>query len=239
MLNLLPTFTATGYARRCGAGTAVLALVFVAVGDGLVSRYRPPLATRRPSTTTRQDRTLAGSGCDTGGLAALPPAPTPFSTATSAATSPRPPRRTQSLDPRGRAPPVFHGGQDCNADRLRPCGDRSARCPPGAGSRERFVVPRTSMNGQIAMRRAKPIATGGVGLAVGGGGEVTTSFNGLALPDGGELPRGRSPPVRVDVSNAAGVDVQRGMSAGADRFLFPERLALSGGTSGRAPCGTV
>lgn len=80
--------TASGCTRRSGARTAVLALVFVAVGDGLVSRSRPPLATRRPSTTTRQDRALAGSGRDTGGLAALPPAPTPSSTATSAATPP-------------------------------------------------------------------------------------------------------------------------------------------------------
>jgi hypothetical protein len=44
------------------------------------------------------------------------------------------------------------------------------------------------MNDQIAQRRAKLIATGGVGLAVIGPGEVMTNSEGLALPDGVELP---------------------------------------------------
>jgi len=41
-------------------------------------RSQPPLTTHRPSATCRQDRVLAqASGRDTGGFAALPPAPTP------------------------------------------------------------------------------------------------------------------------------------------------------------------
>lgn len=80
--------TASGCARRSGATPPFWRWLFVAVGDGLASRSRPPLAIRRPNATIRQDRAFASSGHDTGGLAALPPAPTPSSTPTSAATPP-------------------------------------------------------------------------------------------------------------------------------------------------------
>jgi len=96
---------------------------------------------------------------------------------------PRPPHRTQPLDPRGRAPPVFHGGPA--TDRLRADGDWSARCPLGTGPSEGFAVPRPSMNGQTDLLRAKVIASGGVGLAATRPGKVTPNSDRLVLPDGG------------------------------------------------------
>jgi len=142
-------------------------------------------------------------------LPPLPPAPP---------LRPRPPHRTQPLDPRGRAPPVCHDGQ---ARRTR-SGQAATGVPGlrrGAGRSEGFAVLRTSMNGQIAKRRAKLIATGGVGLAVVGPGRGHD-----------ELQRPRSPRWRRNgsgvISTAAGGHIR---SRGRGRSAWPVR------TSGPVP----
>ena len=109
----------------------------------------------------------------------------------------------------------------------------------GAGRSEGFAVPRTSMNGLIVLLRAQFIAVGGDGLVVVGPGEVTTNSEGLALPGGVELPcfgrhpcRWTHPLPRAWTFSVACPHERTGS-------FSPERFALSGGTSGRAPCGTV
>jgi hypothetical protein len=117
-------------------------------------------------------------------------------------------------------------------DGLRPCvttdkpdgpapdsGDRVPGLRRGAGRSEGFAVLRTSMNGQIAKRRAKLIATGGVGLAVVGPGRGHD-----------ELQRPRSPRWRRNgsgvISTAAGGHIR---SRGRGRSAWPVR------TSGPVP----
>ena len=66
--------------RRCAATAPFWRRPLLRSETARLPRSRPPLATRRPSPTTRQDRAIARSGRDIGGLAACPPAPTPPST---------------------------------------------------------------------------------------------------------------------------------------------------------------
>lgn len=108
-------------------------------------RLRPPLATRRPSTTTRQDRALTGSGRDTGGLAALPPAPIPLSASASAATPPpaSAPDATARFETGGLRPWLL---EKRKPDRLR-AGARWASGSPGL--RRRGVMPRGLLCGGL------------------------------------------------------------------------------------------
>ncbi len=164
-------------------------------------------------------------------LPPLPPAPP---------LRPRPPRRTQPLDPRGRAPPVFY--EENGPAKQSGSGQTATGVPGllrGAGRAERFAVPRTSMNGLIVSLRAQLIAAGGVGLVVVRLGEVATNSEGLALPDGVELPCFGLHPCRWTDPLPRAWTFSVACPHGRTGSFSTERLALSGGTSGRAPCGAV
>jgi len=145
-------------------------------------------------------------------LPPLPPAPP---------LRPLPPRRTQPLDPRKRAPPVFY---EDNGPAKRTGSGQTATGVPGlrrgAGRSEGFAVPRSSMNSLIVPLRAQLIAVGGDGLAVVRPGDGHDELRRTRSPRWRRTASPRSSLVPVDSSVAAGVDVQRGMSARADRFLF-------------------
>jgi hypothetical protein len=181
---------------------------------------------------------LAGSGCDTGGLAALPPAPTPSSTATSAATSPpaSAPDATARSERTGSARVSRRTSQ---TDWLRADGDRNARCPPGRGA-----LGKVHRSANLDERPDRPAPREAhrdrrCRICRRWAGRGHDELQRPRSPRRRRTFSGRSPPVRVDVSASAGVDVQRGMSAERTGSFSPERYALSGGTSGRAPCGTV
>jgi hypothetical protein len=91
---LRPGDCRSGAGVRCGRRRLGFALT-AASGDSSSEHAHSPGS--RP----------ACSGCDTGGLAALPPATTHSSAPTGDATPPRPLHRKQPSAPRGRAPPVF------------------------------------------------------------------------------------------------------------------------------------
>lgn len=75
-----PEFSsASDHVHRSGAPASIPASVHSLRSEtAWFPRSRPPLAIRRPSATIRQDRFRSQTrGCDTGGLTALPPSPTP------------------------------------------------------------------------------------------------------------------------------------------------------------------